>query len=133
MQLRRHSAVPLYRQMEAALLERMDSGDLRPGERLPAETELARQWKVNRLTVRQAIGELARAGRVTARRGAGTYVAHPPLLVEVDLPPLPMTEAVTSGSEALAAQGQQLHEAVTAVVADELRAAAEALDCPTAG
>ncbi|OLT22949.1 hypothetical protein BJF78_32570 [Pseudonocardia sp. CNS-139] len=69
MQLRRHSAVPLYRQMEAALLERIDSGDLRPGERLPTETELAAQWKVNRLTVRQAIGELARAGRVVVRAG----------------------------------------------------------------
>jgi DNA-binding GntR family transcriptional regulator len=133
MQLRRHSTVPLYRQMEATFLQRMNSGDLRPGERLPTETELARQWNVNRLTVRQAIGELARAGRVTVRRGAGTYVAEPPLRVEVDLPPLPTTEAEISSSEAFAAQGRQLHEVVTAVLADDLPATAEKLGFREAG
>jgi GntR family transcriptional regulator len=127
MQLRRNSVVPLYRQMEAALLQRIESGELRPGERLPPESELARRWQVNRLTVRQAIGELARAGRVTVRRGAGTYVVEPPLLVAVDLPQLPTTEAEAASSELLAAQGQQLHEVVIHVGGDGHPAAVEAL------
>lgn len=132
MQLRRHSPVPLYRQMETALLHRIDSGELLPGDQLPTETELAQRWQVNRLTVRQAIGELARAGRVTVRRGAGTYVADPPLFIEIDLPPLPTTEAEVSSSAALAAQGQQLNEVITAVVADKLPTAAEQLSLPGA-
>jgi GntR family transcriptional regulator len=127
MQLRRNSVVPLYRQMEAALLQRIEAGELRPGERLPPESELARQWQVNRLTVRQAIGELARAGRVTVRRGAGTYVVEPPLLVAVDLPQLPTTEAEAASSELLAAQGQQLHEVVIHIGGDGRPAAVEAL------
>ncbi|MFD5179414.1 GntR family transcriptional regulator [Nocardia sp. NPDC058379] len=130
MQLRRRSGVPLYRQMESALLKQIDSGDLAPGDRLPTEIELAQQWQVNRLTVRQAIGELVRAGRVIILRGNGTYVADPPVLVEIDLPPLPTTEAETSSSAALARQGHMLQERVTSVQADDLRAATEALNKP---
>jgi DNA-binding GntR family transcriptional regulator len=122
MHLRRHSGVPLYRQLESDLLERMDSGELGPGDRLPPETELARRWGVNRLTVRQAIGELARAGRVTVRRGSGTFVAHRPLLIEIDLPPLPMTEAERTSSAAFAAQDHDpFTEVVLAVTDDEGR------------
>lgn len=127
MQLRRHNGVPLYRQMESALLERIDSGELRPGDRLPPETELARTWRVNRLTVRQAIGELARAGHLVVRQGAGTYVAAPPLLVAVDLPPLPTTQAEATSTEAVAAQGHDLVETITAVVPNGRREPAEAL------
>lgn len=126
-QLWRNSPVPLYRQMEAALLARIDSGELLPGDRLPTETELARQWQVNRLTVRQAIGGLSRAGRITVRRGDGTYVADPPISIEIDLPRLPTSEAQMSGSAVLAAQGQRLTEVVTGVVADDLRAATDHL------
>lgn len=97
--------VPLYRQLEDDLRQRIDSGELAPGVRLPPETELARRWQVNRLTVRQAISELARGGRVTVRRGAGTFVAQTPLVVEVDLPPLPTMAAEATSSEAFAAQG----------------------------
>src|SRR5574340_1710744 len=70
--------VPLYRQVQDVLLQRLDSGTLRPGARLPPETDLAAELRVNRLTVRQAIGELTRAGRLVARQGAGTFVAPPP-------------------------------------------------------
>lgn len=116
MKLRRHNGVPLYRQMESDLIGRIDRRELAPGDRLPPEIALAREWGVNRLTVRQAIGELARAGRVTVRRGAGTFVTDPPLLVEIDLPPLPTTAAEHSSSESLAAQGRDpLTEIVSAV------------------
>lgn len=125
MHLRRHSGVPLYRQLESDLLERMDSGELGPGDRLPPETELARRWGVNRLTVRQAVGELARAGRVTVRRGSGTFVAHRPLVIAVDLPPLPMTEAERSSSAAFAAQDHDPFTEVVLSVTDDDRTVAE--------
>lgn len=126
--LRRHGGVPLYRQIESALLARIRSGELRSGDRLPPETELARTWKVHRLTVRQAIGELARAGHVVVRQGAGTYVAAPPLLVAVDLPPLPATQAEATSTEAVAALGHDLVETITAIAPDARREPAEALD-----
>ena len=49
-------------------------GELAPGERLPTERELAEQFKLNRLTVRAALGQLATAGLVSARQGSGYHV-----------------------------------------------------------
>jgi GntR family transcriptional repressor for pyruvate dehydrogenase complex len=50
------------------------SGRYAPGERLPAERDLAARLGVSRPTAREAIGHLAEAGLVQARRGSGTYV-----------------------------------------------------------
>ncbi|UPK66407.1 GntR family transcriptional regulator (plasmid) [Rhodococcus pyridinivorans] len=54
----KRSRVPLYRQVERELLRRIRARELTPGQRLPTEPELAAQWGVNQLTIRQAIGEL---------------------------------------------------------------------------
>ena len=48
---------PAYRKVAAAIGERILSRTLREGERLPPETELARQFGVNRSTVREALQE----------------------------------------------------------------------------
>ncbi|BAH50673.1 GntR family transcriptional regulator [Rhodococcus opacus] len=77
--------VPLYRQVQDVLLQRLDSGRLQPGDRLPPETDLAAELRVNRLTVRQAIGELTRAGRLVTRQGSGTFVAPPPRHFPIEL------------------------------------------------
>jgi GntR family transcriptional repressor for pyruvate dehydrogenase complex len=50
------------------------SGRYAPGERLPAERDLAARLGVSRPTAREAIGHLTEAGLVQARRGSGTYV-----------------------------------------------------------
>lgn len=50
-------------------------GILRPGERLPAERELAERLKVSRPSLRDAIGALQDQGLLTARAGAGVFVA----------------------------------------------------------
>lgn len=79
--------MPLYRQVQQLLENRIENGQLRPGDRLPAETELARELQVNRLTVRQAISELARAGQLLVRQGLGTFVAEPAAQFTVTLGP----------------------------------------------
>lgn len=61
---------PAYRQVADALLERITSGALQLGGRLPAETELARQFGVHRSTVREALRELESAGLVRRERGS---------------------------------------------------------------
>lgn len=53
---------PAYRKVAAAIGERILSRTLREGARLPSETELARQFGVNRSTVREAIRELETQG-----------------------------------------------------------------------
>src|SRR5262245_40123428 len=67
-----------YRKVARALMERIMDRTLRDGDRLPAETELARQFGVNRSTVREAIRELASSGLVGRRRGSKRLVVTRP-------------------------------------------------------
>ena len=68
------SEIPLYEQVRQALAAAIASGEYGPGDKLPGESTIAAAMGVNRLTVRRAIEELARAGRVQSRQGSGTYV-----------------------------------------------------------
>ena len=64
----------------AALLDRFKeliaAGVLRPGSRLPAERDLARQFGVNRTTLRHTLKLLDTLGVVSQRVGDGTYVSE---------------------------------------------------------
>ena len=68
------SPLPLYHQLAALLTERIESGELSVGERLPSEPELSRQHGIGRPTVRQATELLVQRGLIERRRGSGTYV-----------------------------------------------------------
>jgi GntR family transcriptional regulator, transcriptional repressor for pyruvate dehydrogenase complex len=62
----------------ARLLQTIRLGIVPPGEALPSERDLAAKFSVSRDTVRDAIGELARAGYLVSRRGryGGTFVSE---------------------------------------------------------
>lgn len=79
---------PRWRLVLADLTRWLAEGELPPGERLPTEAELAERFGVHRLTVRQALGELARAGTIRTVHGRGSYVAESPyrFRVEPDAP-----------------------------------------------
>lgn len=62
--------VPGYRKVATAITERILSRELHEGERLPPETELARQFGVNRSTVREALRELESGGLLQRRPGS---------------------------------------------------------------
>lgn len=50
---------------------------LQPGDRLPSSSELANMADVSQISVRRALDELERAGRITRHQGVGTFVAQP--------------------------------------------------------
>lgn len=64
-----------YRSTHAELLGLLE--DLQVGDALPAERTLAAQLGVARMTLRRAVDELVRDGRLVRRHGAGTFVAAP--------------------------------------------------------
>ena len=74
--LKTGSDVPAHVQIEEQLAERIAGRELSPGERLPPERELAKDLKVSRMTVRQALSSLATRGLVERGVGRGTFVAH---------------------------------------------------------
>jgi GntR family transcriptional repressor for pyruvate dehydrogenase complex len=62
----------VVRQIEGLILR----GILRPGERLPAERDLAERMGVSRPSLREAVSDLQERGLLTTRAGAGIYVAE---------------------------------------------------------
>ncbi len=74
---RTETSVPLYVQIAEGLLDKIESGELTSGDRLPSERELSETLGVNRLTLRRALRVLEDQGLLIRRRGSGTYVAEP--------------------------------------------------------
>jgi GntR family transcriptional regulator len=71
--------VPLHHQVYADLKAALDSGEHVVGERLPPERELARLYGCSLITIRRALDELAREGRLGRQQGRGTFVLPPRL------------------------------------------------------
>jgi GntR family transcriptional regulator len=75
----------LHTQIANAVASSITLGHFRSGDRLPPERELAKEFGVNRLTVRQALGELQLRKLIHRRTGrnGGTFIAEP--IIEYDL------------------------------------------------
>jgi GntR family transcriptional regulator len=64
------------------------------GERLLTEPELARQLGVSRATLREAMRTYETQGMLRRRQGSGTYVVHPPGVIESGLEVLESIESI---------------------------------------
>jgi GntR family transcriptional regulator / MocR family aminotransferase len=71
----REAKTPAFRWLYGALRADILSGRLRPGARLPATRDLARQYELSRGTVISAFEELKSEGYLHGSRGSGTYVS----------------------------------------------------------
>jgi len=67
----------LYRKIARQISDLITRGEFVPGQRLPAERDLARQLGVSRPSVREALIALEIEGKVEVRVGSGVYVVHP--------------------------------------------------------
>jgi GntR family transcriptional regulator len=72
-----NNPIPKYLQISSWLRESIQVGRYKADERLPSEIELAQLCRVNRNTLRQAIGELTAEGLLRKVKGLGTFVASP--------------------------------------------------------
>ncbi|MGQ9621842.1 MAG: GntR family transcriptional regulator [Candidatus Caldatribacteriaceae bacterium] len=73
------SGVPLYQQLKNILKGQILSGVLKPGDKIPPETDLCTKYGVSRITVRQAIHSLVEEGFLYRKQGKGTFVTSPKL------------------------------------------------------
>jgi GntR family transcriptional repressor for pyruvate dehydrogenase complex len=64
--------------LAARLCAQLESGALKPGDRLPTEQQLAASHGVSRTVVREAVHQLKSKGMVVSRQGLGVFVAPPP-------------------------------------------------------
>ncbi len=71
--------VPKYYRVKEVVLARIADGTWPPGALLPPEPELCQEFGVSRITVRKAIGDLVRDGKIRTVQGKGTFVATPKL------------------------------------------------------
>lgn len=77
--LSRSSIGTLYHQILLELTERIESGEIGVGDRLPSEADLVAEFGVSRTTARRALDELRRQGLVRREPGRGTFLASPRL------------------------------------------------------
>lgn len=73
----RQNGVPAYKRIQSTIVKRLELGQLKPGDAVDSERELARIHGVSLMTARHALADLEREGMVVRRRGAGTFVAPP--------------------------------------------------------
>jgi 2-aminoadipate transaminase len=74
--LQPESHVPLYIQLRDQIRALVHSGDLHPGDRIPASRELAGQLGVHRTTVANAYAELESEGLISGHVGRGTFIRN---------------------------------------------------------
>lgn len=75
--LRDNDATPLYQQLKEIIRAMIDKGELKPGDQIPSENELAERYKVSRITIRRTLADLVKEGLLSRKQGKGTFVAAP--------------------------------------------------------
>src|ERR1700723_1967351 len=73
----RSNGLPAYQRIQGSLRKRIEAGDLRTGDAVPSERDLAKIHSVSLMTARHALASLEREGVVERRRGIGTFVSAP--------------------------------------------------------
>ena len=69
------AVLPIYFQIKQTIRGWIVNREYNPGDKIPSESELMAQFKVSRLTVRQAISQLVQEGLLISRRGEGSFVS----------------------------------------------------------
>lgn len=76
MKLDTDNLTPLYQQLKEEIKLSITSGKLKPGQKIPTETELSHKYNISRITVRRAIEELCQEDFLIKKQGKGTFVKY---------------------------------------------------------
>ncbi|KJR48896.1 Transcriptional regulator, GntR family [Desulfosporosinus sp. I2] len=71
--------MPVYYQLADDLKQQIESGELKPGDAVPSESQLVSDYGISRVTVRRGLAILLEAGLLETVRGIGNFVAKPKL------------------------------------------------------
>lgn len=71
------SFVPLYHQLKEIIIENIENGTWKPGDKIPSEHQLIEEHNVSRNTVKKAIEDLVKEGAIYRVQGLGTFVNTP--------------------------------------------------------
>ncbi len=80
MAIDKNSLLPLYHQVEEAIRKDISAKIYIPGQTIPTETELQKQYNVSRETIRKAVTNLVLSGLLEKRKGVGTFVTQPKII-----------------------------------------------------
>lgn len=73
---------PIYQQVITEILRSLVRGELKPGDKLPSQRDMAQTMKVNHNTIQRAYREMEGEGLVETIRGMGTFITNNPIIVE---------------------------------------------------
>ncbi|OLS35425.1 GntR family transcriptional regulator [Bacillus sp. MRMR6] len=74
MPLNKQDILPLYKQLTDIFRKDIEEGKFKKGEKIPTEVELSKLYNVSRVTVRNALEELAKENLLIRKQGKGTFV-----------------------------------------------------------
>ena len=74
--IQKGSGVPIYKQVKSFITDRIRSGELAPGFKMPTERELSDSLKISRNTVSTAYKDLEKDGLLVSYQGKGTFVSE---------------------------------------------------------
>lgn len=68
--------IPIYVQVQDAIIKKIILGDYEPGDKIPSIKDLAKDFKINANTVSKSLTDLEAQGILETRRGMGTYIVE---------------------------------------------------------
>jgi GntR family histidine utilization transcriptional repressor len=67
----------LYEKIKRSVVKDIESGELKPDDKVQSETQLAKYFSASRMTANRALKELTEEGKIIRIQGVGTFVARP--------------------------------------------------------
>ena len=79
----------LYKQIQENIIQKIKSGQLRPTDRIPSEQELMDEFRVSKITVKNALTLLADEGLIIRVQGKGSFVSSSLVVSSINFSPSP--------------------------------------------